>query len=197
MFFKFVLAVLLLCLIVLGALFSFFSVMDSNILLRSWNILCWNIRGINAEGKWESLRNKILESNCDIISIQETKREEFDITYVRKFCPASFDEFCFLPSVGNSGGILVAWKSSVFIGSEIFQNSYAISVEFCSVLNNDPWILTSVYGPCDAEGKVAFINWFENIQMPDEMEWLVVGDFNLYRKPEDRNRPGGNISDML
>jgi hypothetical protein len=38
---------------------------------------------------------------------------------------------------------------------------------------------------------------FSNIQMPDEMEWLVVGDFNLYRKPEDRNRPGGNISDML
>jgi hypothetical protein len=24
-----------------------------------------------------------------------------------------------------------------------------------------------------------------------------VGDFNLYRKLEDRNRPGANVSDML
>lgn len=94
--------------------------MDSTTNMRSWNILCWNIRGINAEGKWESLRNKILESNCDIISIQETKREVFDITYIRKFCLVSFDDFCFLPSVGASGGILVAWKSSVFTGNEVF-----------------------------------------------------------------------------
>lgn len=33
--------------------------------------------------------------------------------------------------------------------------------------------------------------------MPDEVDWLVLGDFNLYRKPEDRNRPGGNLGDMM
>lgn len=33
--------------------------------------------------------------------------------------------------------------------------------------------------------------------MPDDQEWLIVGDFNLLRKPEDRNRPGGNASEML
>lgn len=40
------------------------------------------------------------------------------------------------------------------------------------------------------------MNWFENIQMPDEVDWLIVGDSNLIRKPEDRNRPGGNVNDM-
>lgn len=24
--------------------------------------------------------------------------------------------------------------------------------------------------------------------MPDAVDWLIIGDFNLYRKPEDRNR---------
>lgn len=43
--------------------------MDRNPSLRSWKVLCWNIRGINAEGKWESLKDKIIECNCDIISI--------------------------------------------------------------------------------------------------------------------------------
>lgn len=70
-------------------------------------------------------------------------------------------------------------------------------MEFYSILNNDPWILTSVYGPCDAEGKITFIDWFENIHMPDDIEWLIVGDFNLYRRAENRNRPGGNVSDMM
>lgn len=171
--------------------------MDSRVTTKSWNILCWNIRGINAEGKWESLRNKILESNYDIVIIQETKREVFDISYIRKFYPSNFDAFCFLPSVGASVGILVAWKSSVFIGTELFQNNFAISVEFSSVQSNDSWILTSVYGPCDNEGKEAFMNWFENIQMPEDVDWLVLGDFNLYRKPEDRNRLRGNVADML
>jgi len=121
----------------------------------------------------------------------------FNISYIRKFCPTNFDAFCFLPSVGASGGILVAWKSSVFTGFEIFQNKFALSVEFTLVHNNDPWILTSVYGPCDADGKETFMSWFENIQMPDDFDWLVVGDFNLYRKLEDRNRPGGDFSNMM
>jgi hypothetical protein len=33
--------------------------------------------------------------------------------------------------------------------------------------------------------------------MPDEIDWLLIGDFNFIRKPEDRNRPGGNALDML
>lgn len=70
-------------------------------------------------------------------------------------------------------------------------------MEFSSVHNSDPWILTSVYGPCDVEGKQAFINWFENIHMPDDIDWLIVCDFNLYRKPENRNRIGASVADML
>jgi hypothetical protein len=77
--------------------------MDSRPNSKAWNVLCWNIRGINAEGKWTSLRNKIMESNYDIVTIQETKRAFFDISYIRKFCPNSFDSFCFLPSLGASG----------------------------------------------------------------------------------------------
>jgi hypothetical protein len=91
----------------------------------------------------------------------------------------------------------VIWKSAVFSGAEIFRNSFALSVEFTSRHNNSYWVLTNIYGPCDAEGKRNFLEWFGNIQMPDDVCWLVVGDFNLMRKPEDRNRPGGNITEML
>ena len=32
--------------------------------------------------------------------------------------------------------------------------------------------------------------------MPENIDWLIVGDFNLLRKPEDRNREGGDINEM-
>lgn len=33
--------------------------------------------------------------------------------------------------------------------------------------------------------------------MPDSIDWIIVGDFNLYRNPEDRNKPGADVAEML
>jgi exonuclease III len=54
---------------------------------RSFNILVWNVRGINSQGKWDALRDKITESAASVVCLQETKREHFDSSYLRKFCP--------------------------------------------------------------------------------------------------------------
>jgi hypothetical protein len=56
----------------------------------------------------------------------------------------------------------------------------------------DSWILTNIYGPCQAERKATFLDWFANIDMPDDTDWLIVGDFNFIRAPSDRNKPGGH-----
>jgi len=129
--------------------------------------------------------------------LQETKREQFDNNYIKNFCPGDFDLFEFLPSVGASGGILVAWRSAAFEGQLVFSNDYALSVEFTSRLNNETWILTTVYAPCTPSGKRAFLDWFKEIQMPADSDWLIVGDFNLIRKPEDRNREGADTNEMF
>jgi exonuclease III len=50
--------------------------------------------------------NKIEESNCSVICLQETKCEIFDHSFIRSFCPKRFDIFVFVPSSGASGGIL-------------------------------------------------------------------------------------------
>lgn len=119
------------------------------------------------------------------------KKESFDATFLRKICPSGFDSFEVLPSQGASGGILIAWKSSVFSGEQIFSNEFAISVQLSSALDNTSWVLTLVYGPCSTEGKLAFTNWFKGINMNNDTNWMILGDFNLIRKPEDRNKPGG------
>jgi hypothetical protein len=32
--------------------------------------------------------------------------------------------------------------------------------------------------------------------MPDDCLWIVIGDFNLIRRPGNRNKPGGDINLM-
>ena len=73
---------------------------------RSWNILCWNVRGINAMEKCDVVRDKIVESACSVVCLQETKREHFEMSFIRKFAPRRFDRFDYIPSVGASGGSL-------------------------------------------------------------------------------------------
>jgi hypothetical protein len=33
--------------------------------------------------------------------------------------------------------------------------------------------------------------------MAEDDDWLLVGDFNLIGRPSDKNKPGGNIQEML
>ena len=71
--------------------------------IQNWNVLCWNIRGLNAEEKHDVVHDKIEESGCSIVCLQETKIQSFDLPLVRKFAPRRFDKFDFVPSIGASG----------------------------------------------------------------------------------------------
>jgi exonuclease III len=62
---------------------------------RSFNILVWNVCGVNSQGKWDALRDKITESALSVVCLQETKQEHFDSSYLRKFCPRQLDKFAF------------------------------------------------------------------------------------------------------
>lgn len=132
-----------------------------------------------------------------MVCLQETKREHFDFQFIKRFCLSSFDSFEFLPSEGASGGIIIIWQSHLFHGRLAFRNEYGISVEFTSLHSDVDWILTNIYGTCAQHGKHFCISWLNNIHMPTEVNWLLVGHFNLIQKPEDRNKPGGDIMDMF
>lgn len=105
---------------------------------RNWNIICWNIRGINSNAKWRSIRERIEESACNVICLQETKKESFDNSYLRKFCPRRFDLFMYSPFIGASGGILIIWNSAIFSGQLIHNIRFALTVNLhlCTLLKH-------------------------------------------------------------
>lgn len=152
---------------------------------RQWNILCWNVRGLNAARKWDSVRNKVVEANCDVC-FQETKKDSFDPSFVRKILPANFDDYLFVPSVGVSGGLLVSWKSNLLSGDLRFSTGSSIALNFVSKHDDSVWTLMNVYGPCTPDGKRDFTTWLKNVAIPVDEDWIILGDFNLYRHPEEK-----------
>jgi exonuclease III len=64
---------------------------------KSWNILNWNIRGLNSADKNNEARAKIEESACSIFCIQESKIQSFDHNTMRKFAPKRFNKYAFSP----------------------------------------------------------------------------------------------------
>lgn len=73
---------------------------------QQWNVLVWNVRGINSDDKLLAIRNAIDACGCNVICLQETKRTSFDLSYVKTFCPRRFDKFEYVPSRGASGGLI-------------------------------------------------------------------------------------------
>ena len=105
--------------------------------------------------------------------------------------------FEFVPSVGNSGGLITVWMSSVFTGVPICFESFALGVRLTSTQSNDSWTLVNIYGPCVDPNRMIFTTWLFDLDIPNSEDWLILGDFNFIRAPDNRNRGGGDANDML
>jgi exonuclease III len=119
-------------------------------------ILFWNVGGIDSHEKWDALRDKISDSACQVLCIQETKRETFDSFYTKKLCHRYLDEFASSPLVVASDGFLTVWNSSVFYGNVVQSNSYAITVKLLCRLDNKNFHVTNIYGPPCSQQKIGF-----------------------------------------
>ena len=126
---------------------------------RSWNILNWNVRGINSTARWNDIRKKNEESACCIMTFQETKRDIFDSTYIKNFCPKRCNQYCYSPSNGSSGGLITIWNGSLFSGTIISQSSYQITIKLLCNLSGHIFYIRSIYGPCQNEEKIDFFDW--------------------------------------
>jgi exonuclease III len=162
-----------------------------------WKILCWNIRGLNSESKQLALHEKVSESGCAVVCVQETKKENFDRKFIRGCLTEQFDNFAFSPSNGASGGILVAWKTSIFSGMLLEVHSFGMIILFRSAHTNQSWKLVVVYGPCQGEDRDNFVHWLYNLIIPDDELWIFMGDFNFIWSQQNRSAPGGNLNDMF
>ena len=59
------------------------------------------------------------------------------------------------------------------------------------------WTLANIYGPCTGEEHLNFVSWLYDVQIGASEDWILMGDFKFIRSPANRNRPGGDLADMI
>jgi hypothetical protein len=151
---------------------------------------------VNSADKWIHVFSKIEESTASIVCLQETKKEDMDMNFIKSTAPHRFDKFAFVPSDGDSGGLLIIWVSNLFKGQVILSECFGIAVHFKSTLGPDNFNLVNIYGPCEGIPRENFIAWLYHLDILDEDLWLLVGDFNFYWFSDNLNKAGANITDM-
>lgn len=80
------------------------------------------------------------------MTFQETKIVDFDISYIKNFCPKRFNQFIHFPSSGSSGGLITIWNGNVFSGSLVSKDYYQITIELTSKLAILPGTLLMCMG---------------------------------------------------
>lgn len=119
------------------------------------------------------MRDIVDSSQVDVVCCQETKTQHFSSRDILSMLGAEFTEFVFLPSVGFSGSILVAWKRNTGHTGLQRVDNHCVSVQFCSE-EGHPWWLTCVYGPQGDADKILFLQELRDVRIACPGPWVVA-----------------------
>jgi exonuclease III len=135
----------------------------------------------------------VRECRATVVALQETKMEGFDRNLVCDTLGSNFmDNFVFLPSVGSSGGVLLAVCADHYsiTSSEVGVHTVTATVSACS--GTVSWSITAVYGPQGDAEKLQFLGELRWVRLSVLDKWLVLGDFNMILQAADKSNANLN-----
>lgn len=162
----------------------------------NFNTLIWNVRGLNARARRSVLRDVCGGANASIVNVQETKLEVITPYDATEMLGARFASFVYLPSIGASGGILLACRGPEFSCSLLRMGNFSVSALIHVANQPAPWCFTAVYGPQPDADKVEFLDELRSIRQTFTGPWLISGDFNLLLEATDKNNRNINRRNM-
>lgn len=93
-------------------------------------ILSSNVQGLNNRKKRGVIRGCLKRWKPDIICFQETKMEESGKGVFHSLWYEDNIQWCCLPAVGATGGILIVWRRDKFRCKNILKGSVSLSCLF-------------------------------------------------------------------
>lgn len=162
--------------------------------VKNCNIICWNVRGLNDGTKRASVRNQITSSGATDVCLQETKITNWTLPLLAETVGNDMAQnVAFLPSNGASGGILLAAFERFFRLDNPHLTANTISASLTMLSDNRVWSLTGVYGPQSDAEKLLFMEEIKNLKTHMLPAWLLLGDFNLIYRAQDKNNDRINL----
>lgn len=95
-------------------------------------------------------------------------------------------EWCFSPSIGNSGGLAIIWNSSQFVMTEKSINRHWIALRGSFPAWNFECTLINIYNPCSTAARTDVWLEISEYWRLNALPCLIIGDFNEVLKASER-----------
>lgn len=146
--------------------------------------------------KSDIVRNLIKDSRCDVICIQETKRNKDELKYTSRVLPSFFERNCVILSAKESlGGCLISWKRS-FLLLNSWVSEHTCSTVLLQKNTGAKLVVTNAYGPLGETSKYLFFKEICYIATLVSTPWVLAGDFNVVRWIRDWSGAMRNFNNM-
>lgn len=153
-------------------------------------ILSWNVRGLNARARRDSVRALTADVRPTIVALQETKLTVISRSTILGMLGVAYDDFAYLPATETRGGILIAARYPDVRLSDVLLGCFSVTVSVMTptTAGAEPakWWLTSVYGPQEDRDKVLFLEELEGIRDSCPGPWAIVAVMYLLYMMIDR-----------
>ena len=142
------------------------------------------------------VREFLLQERATVLCLVETKLDVLTASMASELMGLAFD-YVLLPSIGASGGIIVAWDRAEWVVSAHACRSYSVTLEIAHISSPaSSWTLSCVYGPVLEDLKPTFLTELRDVCTQYTGPLLVCGDFNQIYRAEDKNNSRLNLRSM-
>jgi hypothetical protein len=153
--------------------------------------LIWNSEGFKDTTNHLFIQESIREYKLDCVALVETGRSNFSMPFLRNLAAGrDFAWFC-LPPHGRSGGILVGVNLESFSVKNVDSGDFCIKFHLRSK-DGFEWNFVVIYGAAQEANKKPFLAELVRICENSALPMLVGGDFNIIRRPHEKNKDNFN-----
>jgi hypothetical protein len=143
---------------------------------------------VGKKGVVSCIKDMISDYSLDFVGIQETMKQDYNLSFFRKLDPGNSFFWKWVPSVGKSGGILCGVRSESLEVNAVKLGKYILQFVLWDKIHKTNWALVIVYGAPHEEQKLEFLTelaaFCHNLLMP----YIVGGDFNIIRHSGEKNK---------
>lgn len=135
-----------------------------------------------------ALKHLLKKINLDLVLIQETKRDLFDIDFIKSLWSSKDVGWVFVEAYGKSGGILTMWDESKILVIEVLKGGYSLSVKCSTIYKKLCWV-TNVYRSMDYKERRFIWPKLSSLSAYCTDSWCIGGDFNITRRVRSNFHP--------